>query len=278
MFKKFLVGIVCIAFMCSALSAKPGGSSSSSSSRSSSISRPSSSSSRPSSSWGSKPSTSSSKPSSSWGSKPSSTPKPAASKPTTGNSSGWSTKPTAKPTSQASAGSAGGAAAAALNSSRSSSKSRSVDNKVSKAVGTSGTTASSKANAVNSFKSKYADSTKKGGQYTAHYDKEPAARPTHIPQTVGGSNVTVVYNSQYGGYGYMHPTLGTWMMYDMLSDAVMLNAIANQHHHVTPIASTGHTAVVHSDNGSAMCFLIFVGLLAAMVFFGLVIAFSRRES
>lgn len=78
---------------------------------------------------------------------------------------------------------------------------------------------------------------KSATKYSSTYKSEPAKRPTHIPQatTVGGKTVNVTYNAGYGGYGYMHPTLGTWMMYDMMSDAVMMNTMMrNDGYYVGP--------------------------------------------
>lgn len=60
-------------------------------------------------------------------------------------------------------------------------------------------------------------------QYTSTYAEEPSRRPTYIPQTysTGGSSVTIVYDRTHGGYGYMDPLLGTWIMYSALEDAAM---------------------------------------------------------
>lgn len=85
---------------------------------------------------------------------------------------------------------------------------------------------------------------KSASKYTSTYKTEPASRPSHIPPatTVGGKTVNVTYNAGYGGYGYMHPTLGTWMMYDMMSDAVMMNAMMRNDGYVVgvaPAASVG---------------------------------------
>ena len=50
-----------------------------------------------------------------------------------------------------------------------------------------------------------------------------------------------------GGYGYWSgggPGIGTWMMYDMMSDAVMMNAMmSNRGYHVGP------APVVHAGHG-----------------------------
>jgi hypothetical protein len=87
--------------------------------------------------------------------------------------------------------------------------------------------------------------------------------------TVGGSNVNVSYNSQYGGYGYMHPTLGTWMMYDMISDAAMMSTMMRNDGYYVGQPST----VVYSDGGGIgrtlgiiLSFLLFAAVLSFFIF------------
>ena len=64
-------------------------------------------------------------------------------------------------------------------------------------------------------------------QYPSRYASQPGNRPSHIPQAtrVGGRNVNVTYNAGLGGYGYLHPTLGTWMLYSAMADATMLGLL-----------------------------------------------------
>ena len=178
--------------------------------------------------------------SSGWGSK--STPAPSVSKPST--SGAWGSKSTT--TSPAAPKSA-------------------VDNAAYKAAKTSGKAFTSKDAAVADFKAKSA------AKYTSTYKTEPATRPTHIPMTttVGGSNVNVSYNSQYGGYGYMHPTLGTWMMYDMISDAAMMSTMMRNDGYYVGQPST----VVYSDGGGIgrtlgiiLSFLLFAAVLSFFIF------------
>ena len=93
------------------------------------------------------------------------------------------------------------------------------------------------------FKKKYAK------QYTSTYKTKPATRPAHIPQTYrapGGTTYNISYNPGYGGYGYMGPS--GWMMYDMMTDMVMMDAmmnrqgyfIAGEHGAVVPIRGPGY--------------------------------------
>lgn len=108
-----------------------------------------------------------------------------------------------------------------------------LDNKISKLTTTNGKTVT-REEAVKEFKKTHAST------YTSKYKTEPKIRPKHIPNTtnVGGSNVNINYNSGYGGYGYTHPITGAWIMYDMMSDAVMMNAMMSNHY--SPIVYTGY--------------------------------------
>jgi hypothetical protein len=161
-------------------------------------------------------SSSRSKPSSSWGSKRKATPRKAV-KPKA--SSGWgssskkkatATTSSSKPkktglTSKDKSGRKGTTYQAKTKSGKPISKTDMAAHKKAKEKGTA-------------FKSKKAAMTdykaKNKGKFPAKYDKKPATRPSHIPQTtmVGGRNTTVVFNQGYGGYGYM--MAGAWVMYD----------------------------------------------------------------
>ncbi len=92
----------------------------------------------------------------------------------------------------------------------------------------SGTVFKSREEAAASFKKQYAT------EFKSTFPKEPPVRPAYIPQTYSyppGHSTTVVYNPRYGGYGYWSgggPDLGTWMMYDILSDAAMSQRVYAQ--------------------------------------------------
>ena len=64
-------------------------------------------------------------------------------------------------------------------------------------------------------------------QYPSRFSSRPSSRPAHIPQNtrVDGRNVNVTYNAGLGGYGYLHPTLGTWVLYSAMADAAMLGVL-----------------------------------------------------
>lgn len=81
---------------------------------------------------------------------------------------------------------------------------------------------------------------------TSKYSFEPSQRPSHIPTTYADSSGTrrdVVYNQANGGYGYYSgggPGLGTFMMYDALSDAAMMNTMmSRQNYYVGPPPQVG---------------------------------------
>lgn len=147
----------------------------------------------------------------------------------------------------------------------------SVANKVNSGTKSSGKSYSSKESAVATFKADNAKETAKGGKYTSYYASEPATRPSHIPTTY--NNHTVVYNPSYGGYGYWSgggPGLGTWMMYDMMMDAAMLNAVSHNHgYYHQP------TVVYTSSGGFPYVFLIGFTVLVLVV--GLIVVIGGRN-
>jgi len=237
------------------LDAKGGGGGFSSSSRSSSSSfssRPSAPApSRPSSSWSSssssKPAASSNtaqsapkQPASTWSSSSSSSKSSATSGATsapTKSSGSWLTKPqtSTRPNS-------------------------SVDRQRYESAVKSGKTFSTRESAVADFKAKEAT------KYTSRYTTEPSTRPSYIPQRYG--NNTIIYNQSGGGYGYYSgggPGLGTFILYDMMSDAVMLNSVMSRNNYYV---GNPPPATVTVQTGSSIGFfgwlLIFttVGLVA----------------
>jgi hypothetical protein len=108
---------------------------------------------------------------------------------------------------------------------------------------------------------------KSASKYTNNYKTEPTSRPSHIPPatTVGGKTVNVTYNAGLGGYGYMHPTLGTWMLYDMMSDAVMVNSMMRRDGYYVGPAPSGFAAAV------GWCVLTTV----LLVFIAVVVSFAK---
>ena len=90
-----------------------------------------------------------------------------------------------------------------------------------------GTTFQSRQQAEQAFVSRNAS------QYPSRYASQPSSRPGHIPQStrVDGRNVNVTYNAGLGGYGYLHPTLGTWVLYSAMADAAMLSVLMSRNHY-----------------------------------------------
>lgn len=87
-----------------------------------------------------------------------------------------------------------------------------------------GTTFQNRTQAESAFRQRNA------GQYPSRYATQPSSRPSHVPQStrVDGRNVNVAYNAGLGGYGYRHPTLGTFILYNAMTDAVMMNALMSR--------------------------------------------------
>ena len=115
------------------------------------------------------------------------------------------------------------------------------------------------------FKAKNAD------KYKSTYDKKPDTRPEHIPSTTkgaDGSTVNITYNQNGGGYGHMN-ALGAFIMYDMMSDAIMMNSMmSHQGYHVggPPVAAYApmHAPVVYSRGPSLFSVFIFIACLAVV--------------
>ena len=256
--KKFGLCLALILSLCLFADAGSGRSSGSfSSSRSSSSSRsyssPSrsySSPSRSSGSWSSKSSSSPSR-SSSWGSSKSSS---------SSSKNTWGTSKSVSPTSN-NAWSSTPKTSSSFWSSSSSSKATASDNNVYSKAKQSGLAFTSKTAAIDHFK------TQNASKYTTKFTSEPKAKPSYIPTstTVGGKTVNVTYNQTNGGYGYIHPVTGAWMMYDVMSDMVMMNMLMSNHGYyigTTPVQT------VHQGSafGAVLSFVIvlFTGFVLYM--------------
>jgi len=113
-----------------------------------------------------------------------------------------------------------------------------------------GTSKMTKQQSMDKFKSDPAMKSK----YTSKYASKPATRPSHVPATtsVGGKTVNITYNQAGGGYGYMN-TLGTFMMYDMMSDALMRDRMmTNNGYLYSGHPSVVGTTVVHHNSGRSL--------------------------
>ena len=141
-----------------------------------------------------------------------------------------------------------------------------------------GTAFKTKEAAAKDFKSKHAS------KYTNKYEKEPTTRPNHIPQTTqhNGQQVNINYNQSQGGYGHWSggsPGIGTWIMYDAMSDMVMMSILMNQNnYHVGPAPTTQYqttsaqTAVVQKESKTPIIIVI-LGWIVVIVVCSLLVVF-----
>lgn len=103
----------------------------------------------------------------------------------------------------------------------------------------------------------------------------PAKRPSYIPSntTVDGRQYDVTYNVGQGGYGYWNggaPGLGTWMMYDALSDAAMVSMLMRQN-------DPYHAGVAHTQaTSSAGAYRALMPILG-LVILGIIIVWGYRS-
>lgn len=115
--------------------------------------------------------------------------------------------------------------------------------------------------------------TKEAPKYSSRYATEPSTRPSHIPSSYKdstGATRTIVYNQGGGGYGYYSgggPGLGTFMLYDMMSDTMMMNAMMSKQNYYVG-APPQPTVVHHTNSGWG-----FWGWFTALLITGCVITF-----
>jgi hypothetical protein len=142
------------------------------------------------------------------------------------------------------------------------------------AASKSGTVFKTRESAISDFK------TKKANTYTSKYTAEPTTRPSHIPQTYksNGTSYNVTYNQSVGGYGYWNgggPGLGTFMLYDALSDAVMLNTLMDRDNYYV-----GNAPSVDNDyddgDGGGILFWCLVFPVIVIIIGGVIVYFFNR--
>ncbi len=111
----------------------------------------------------------------------------------------------------------------------------------------------SKSAATEALKSKHSS------QYTSRYASKPATRPDHIPTStsLGGKTYPINYNPRYGGYGYMGPG-GSWIMYDAMADAVMLDILMSRNNYYYD-----RPGFMYSRSGHGRSLLPLMGILCA---------------
>ncbi len=87
---------------------------------------------------------------------------------------------------------------------------------------TKGTAFSTRSEALKAFEQR------NRGKFQNHFSSRPTSRPDYIPRYTTGSNgsrYSVKYRPDLGGYGYYNPSLGRWVLYRVLGDAVMMNML-----------------------------------------------------
>jgi hypothetical protein len=127
----------------------------------------------------------------------------------------------------------------------------------------SGKAFTTRESAVADFKTKNATS------FTNKFTSEPAKRPDYIPSnyTTGGKSYNIIYNPTVGGYGYWNgggPGLGTWIMYDTLSDMAMMNTMMSRQNYYV-----GEPVVASSSFFTVMAWImgvIVVVIIGTVVF------------
>jgi hypothetical protein len=82
-----------------------------------------------------------------------------------------------------------------------------------------------------------------------------------------GSSYDVVYNPSQRGYGYWNgggPGLGTWMMYDALSDTIMLNSLMSKNNYYVGSPPTNTYGIINTiflwTTGILCMFLVGLGI------------------
>lgn len=133
----------------------------------------------------------------------------------------------------------------------------------------SGTAFKTRDEAVKDFSAKH------GAKYTSTFPKEPVTRPSYIPQTttVGGRSYNINYNPQYGGYGYMN-SLGTWMMFDALTDAATMTMLMNNHGYYTgsPYAEAPKAQQKSDDSSGIFWIIIYcIGIFLLVVLLAIIL-------
>ena len=128
-----------------------------------------------------------------------------------------------------------------------------------KAATKNGTTFKTRESAIADFKAK------KGSTYTSKYVTEPTTRPRHIPQQYqeGGQSYNITYNSGYGGYGYMN-TLGTFMLYDIMTDNANLNRTMTRDNYYVGLAPRSPWTTFWFS----LLTIALIGGIIAAIFFG----------
>ncbi len=125
---------------------------------------------------------------------------------------------------------------------------------------TRGTAFTTRSEALDAFKRKYQ------GQYRNQFSSRPTSRPAYIPEYYtgpNGSRYSVTYRPDLGGYGYYNSSLGRWMLYSVLGDAVMTNLLMrnNGYYYGQQPVYPGSGGGVSISTGFII-FLVLIGIAA----------------
>ena len=139
-----------------------------------------------------------------------------------------------------------------------------ADKALAKKAKAAGTSFKNKNSALQDFK------TKHSSKYTSKYTTKPSKRPDHIPKTteVSGKRVDITYRNS--GYGYMHN--GSWIFYDVMRDAVMLDLLMNRHSYYYP----GYGGVYRSGMGGLFAGFIVITIIVVMALI-ILLSFAKAE-
>jgi hypothetical protein len=110
-------------------------------------------------------------------------------------------------------------------------------------------------------------------KYPTKFNSEPSTRPDYIPRstTVGGNTYNVTYNQSHGGYGYMD-ALGTFIVYDMLTDAAFMNTQMRQYGY-----AYGQPQVYHASGGGFGIIGILLTLVGVIVVVVIIVAIVKSS-
>lgn len=132
------------------------------------------------------------------------------------------------------------------------------DQKLVRDAKANGTLFKTRDEATADFKSRYSS------QYQSKFQAEPTTRPAYIPSTYVNDGVTynINYNPAYGGYGYTN-SLGAFILYDAMSDAIMMNHLMN--HHGYAYDMDPDTVVVQQSTSWLTVFLSIMGIIFIII-------------
>jgi hypothetical protein len=129
---------------------------------------------------------------------------------------------------------------------------------------TRGTAFATRSEALKAFEQK------NRGRFRNHFSSRPASRPSYIPRyTAGpnGSRYPVQYRPGLGGYGYFNPSLGRWVLYSVLGDAVMTNMLMrNQGYYYGAFPPSSAGSWGFSSTMGALLFLALIVYAASRLF------------